>query len=78
MTRFEQFLRERHYLGNISDRSVDWYRLAFKWLNNEAPDDGALKDSVRNESRNTEAPSGTSPGGAIFMLSSNKTLGRGF
>ncbi len=46
MTRFEQFLRERHYLGNISDRSVDWYRLAFKWLNNEAPDDGALKDSV--------------------------------
>jgi integrase/recombinase XerD len=46
MTRFEQFLRERRYLGNISEHSIDWYRLAFKWLNNDSPDEAALKDCV--------------------------------
>ena len=43
MTRFEQFLRERRYLGNISERSVEWYNWALKWLVNESPDDAALK-----------------------------------
>jgi integrase/recombinase XerD len=46
MTRFEQFLRERRYLGNISERSVEWYEWAFKWLVNESPDDAILKDCI--------------------------------
>jgi len=46
MTRFEQFLRERRYLGNISERSVEWYQWAFKWLVNASADDAALKDSI--------------------------------
>jgi integrase/recombinase XerD len=46
MTRFEQFLRERRYLGNISERSIEWYNWAFKWLVNESPDDAVLKDCI--------------------------------
>jgi integrase/recombinase XerD len=46
MTRFQQFLRERRYLGNISERSIEWYSLAFKWLPNEAPDEPALKECI--------------------------------
>ena len=46
MTRFEQFLRERRYLGNISERSIEWYQWAFKWLVNESPDDTTLKDCI--------------------------------
>jgi integrase/recombinase XerD len=46
MTRFQQFIRERKYLGNISERSVEWYNWAFKWLVNETPDDAALKDCI--------------------------------
>jgi integrase/recombinase XerD len=46
MIRFEQFLRERRYLGNISERSIEWYRWAFKWLVIESPDDAALKDCI--------------------------------
>jgi len=46
MTRFEQFLRERRYLGNISERSIEWYQWAFKWLVNESPDDATLKDCI--------------------------------
>jgi hypothetical protein len=25
MTRFDQFLKERRYLGNLSERSIEWY-----------------------------------------------------
>jgi integrase/recombinase XerD len=46
MTRFEQFLRERRYLGNISERSIDWYKLAFKWLESESPDEAHLKNCI--------------------------------
>jgi len=46
MTRFEQFLRARKYLGNISERSIDWYQWAFKWLVIESPDEAAFKDCI--------------------------------
>ena len=29
-THFEQFVKDRHYLQNVSDRTLEWYRLAFK------------------------------------------------
>jgi hypothetical protein len=63
MTRFEQFLRERRYLGNISERSLEWYRLAFRWLPNDNPSD-ALKDTVvqmRRMVSQREASTPTSP-----------------
>jgi hypothetical protein len=34
MTRFEQFIRERQYLINVSVRSIEWYKQAFRWLPN--------------------------------------------
>jgi integrase/recombinase XerD len=46
MTRFDQFLKERRYLGNVSERSIEWYKLAFKWLPNENPTDIELKQTV--------------------------------
>ncbi len=37
MTRFEQFTKERRYLGNVSERSIEWYDQAFRWLPNDNP-----------------------------------------
>ena len=37
-TGFEQFIRERQYLHNVSPRTIQWYREAFKWL--RIPDPG--------------------------------------
>jgi len=46
MIRFEQFLKERRYLGNLSERSIEWYEQAFKWLPNENPTEAELKQTV--------------------------------
>lgn len=35
--RFDQFLKERLYLQNVSQRTVEWYRQAFAWLCTEEP-----------------------------------------
>ena len=35
--KFEQFLKERRYLKNVSSRTLDWYRESFKWFSNPAP-----------------------------------------
>ncbi len=40
---FEQFIRERQFLHNVSPRTIQWYRESFKWLNDEHPDQQALK-----------------------------------
>ena len=29
---FEQFVRERQYLHNVSPRTIEWYRESFKWF----------------------------------------------
>jgi integrase/recombinase XerD len=34
---FEQFIRERQYLHNVSPRTIQWYGEAFKWLRNPEP-----------------------------------------
>lgn len=44
--RFEQFIRERLYLHNVSPATVQWYTHAFKWLPNETPSDDELKNTV--------------------------------
>jgi len=45
-TGFEQFIRERQYLHNVSPRTIQWYNEAFKWLQNAEPDEAALTDCV--------------------------------
>ena len=44
--RFEQFIRERQFLSNVSASTLEWYKHSFKWLNSEGPTDDDLKDAV--------------------------------
>jgi len=44
--RFEQFIRERQYLSNVSPATLEWYRHSFKWLRAESPTQQELKDAV--------------------------------
>ena len=46
MTPFGQFIQERRYLNNVSERSIEWYGFAFKWLQSENPTQADLKQSV--------------------------------
>ncbi len=46
MTPFDQFTKERRYLCNLSERSIEWYQQAFKWLPNDNPTDAELKQTV--------------------------------
>ncbi len=46
MTRFEQFIKERQYLVNVSERSIEWYKQAFRWLPNQDPTDQDLNQVV--------------------------------
>jgi len=44
--RFEQFIRERQYLTNVSPATLEWYKHSFKWLPSESPTEQELKDAV--------------------------------
>jgi len=44
--RYEQFIRERQYILNVSPATVRWYTHAFKWLPCENPSNEQLKDMV--------------------------------
>lgn len=46
MGRFDDFIRERKYLHNVSPHTVSWYKHAFKWLPSESPTQDDLKDAV--------------------------------
>jgi uncharacterized protein with von Willebrand factor type A (vWA) domain len=39
---FEQFLKERKYLKNVSPRTIQWYTESFKWFSNPAPSQADL------------------------------------
>ena len=43
---FNDFIRERRYLNNVSPATISWYTLAFKWLPCESPTQEQLKDTV--------------------------------
>lgn len=43
---FEQFIKERQYLQNVSPRTIQWYRESFKWLGTPTPSKDQLKDFV--------------------------------
>lgn len=44
--RFEQFIRERQYLTNVSPATLEWYKHSFKWLTSASPSDEELKAAV--------------------------------
>jgi integrase/recombinase XerD len=46
MSKFEQFIKERRYLQNVSERTVQWYRESLKWLRIEEPSADDLNDFV--------------------------------
>ncbi|MGB9236083.1 MAG: tyrosine-type recombinase/integrase [Terriglobales bacterium] len=48
MNRFEQFLRERTYLSNVSPRTIEWHEQSLKWLTVEQPTECDLKAIVMN------------------------------
>jgi integrase/recombinase XerD len=43
---FNDFIRERRYLNNVSDSTISWYTHAFKWLPCESPSQDQLKETV--------------------------------
>jgi integrase/recombinase XerD len=44
--RFEQFIRERQYLANVTPATIDWYRNSLRWLRTDSPSQDDLKDAV--------------------------------
>jgi hypothetical protein len=43
---FNDFIRERRYLNNVSASTISWYTHALKWLPNESPSQDELKEVV--------------------------------
>jgi integrase/recombinase XerD len=46
LPRFEQFIRERLYLTNVTPATVEWYKHSFKYLATESPTEDELKNIV--------------------------------
>jgi integrase/recombinase XerD len=46
MNRFEQFLKERTYLNNVSPRTIEWHTQSLKWLALENPTEAECKAAV--------------------------------
>jgi integrase/recombinase XerD len=44
--RFEQFIRERQYLSNVTPSTIEWYENSLKWLRTESPSQEDLKEAV--------------------------------
>jgi integrase/recombinase XerD len=44
--RFEQFIRERQFLHNVTPSTVEWYKHSLKWLDSETPSQQNLKEAV--------------------------------
>ena len=44
--KFEQFIKKRLYLHNVSPATVSWYTHNFKWMPSESPTEDALKAMV--------------------------------
>jgi len=44
--RFEQFIKERQYITNVTPATVEWYRHSLRWLGTESPTDADLKALV--------------------------------
>lgn len=46
MEQFEQFIRERQYLKNVTPRTVEWYRHSLRWLPSSAPTQSDLAEII--------------------------------
>ncbi len=46
MSTFQQFIRERQYLANVSPATVAWYKNSLRWLPSESPTQEDLKVAV--------------------------------
>jgi integrase/recombinase XerD len=44
--KFEQFIKERQYLTNVTPATVEWYRQSLAWLGIESPSEADLKSFV--------------------------------
>ena len=44
--KFEQFIRERKYLSNVTPATVEWYTQSLQWLETESPTESDLKNFV--------------------------------
>jgi integrase/recombinase XerD len=44
--RFEQFIRERQFLANVTPSTIEWYRNSLRCLPSESPSSEQLKDAV--------------------------------
>ena len=45
-SKFEQFIKERQYLTNVTPATVGWYRQSLAWLSIESPNEADLKSLV--------------------------------
>jgi integrase/recombinase XerD len=46
LPKFEQFIKERLYVTNVSASTVEWYKQSLVWLNTESPNDSDIKEAV--------------------------------
>jgi integrase/recombinase XerD len=46
LPKFEQFIKERQYLHNVSPATVSWYTHNFRWMPSESPTEDELKAMV--------------------------------
>jgi len=58
MSGFQQFIRERQYLANVSPATVSWYENSLKWLPSESPTQEELKSAVIRMREKGLKPSG--------------------
>ncbi len=56
--RFEQFIRERQFLSNVTPSTVEWYQNSLKWLPSDSPTQDDLKDAVLRMREKGLKPSG--------------------
>ena len=64
--RFEQFMRERKYVTNVSSKTLVWYRESFKHLGTPEPTETQLRDFViRLRERGLKASSVNAYGRAV-------------
>lgn len=55
LPQFEQFIRERQFLKNVTPGTIEWYRQSLRWLPSETPSADDLKETVirmREKGRN--------------------------
>jgi len=46
MSKHEEFLKERKYYQNVSQRTIEWHQQSLRWLGVEEPTEKQLKDCV--------------------------------